>query len=62
MLELNDIEERYGNRDSAYNRIYQMLNSEIGFGPMPGFLRVLSEEERKQIIEFILDKDNGLNK
>ena len=60
--QLNDIEERYGNRDSAYNRIYQMLNSEIGFGPMPGFLRVLSEEERKQIIEFILDKDNGLNK
>ena len=60
--QLNDIEERYGNMDSAYKRIYQMLNSEIGFGPMPGFLRVLSEEERKQIIEFILDKDNGLNK
>jgi len=60
--QLNDLEERYGNTDSAYNRISQMLSSEIGFGPMPGFSRVLSKEERKQITEFILDKENGLNK
>jgi hypothetical protein len=39
-----------------------MLSSEIGFGPMPGFSRVLSKEERNQITEFILDKENGLNK
>ena len=60
--QLNDLEERYGNSDSAYNRISQMLSSEIGFGPMPGFSRVLSKEERKQITEYILDKENGLNK
>ena len=61
-LLLNNIEERYGNRESAYNRISQMLSSEIGFGPMPGFSRVLSNHQQKQIIEFILDKENGLNK
>lgn len=60
--QLNNIEERYGNRESAYNRISQMLSSEIGFGPMPGFSRVLSNHQKKQIIEFILDKENGLNK
>tara|TARA_B110000438_G_C15785484_1_gene638250 strand:+ start:618 stop:1256 length:639 start_codon:yes stop_codon:yes gene_type:complete len=60
---LNNISERYLGKEGAINRLNQMLIQESGsaqLGPMPSFLWVFTEEQRDQIINFIVDEDAGL--
>ncbi len=62
--QLHNIMERYdGGRDSAVNRLNQMLSQESGsvqLGPMPSFLWVFTKDQRKQVIDFIVDENQGL--
>jgi mono/diheme cytochrome c family protein len=60
---LDNISERYMGKEGAINRLNQMLILESGsaqLGPMPSFLWVFTEEQRNQIINFIVDEDAGL--
>ena len=49
--------------DKAINRLEYMLKMESGsiaLGPMPSFLWVFTEEQRSQIINYIVDEENGI--
>ena len=38
----------------------KMESGSIALGPMPSFLWVFTEEQRSQIINYIVDEENGL--
>ena len=61
--ELHNLAERLKGEDKAINRLSYMLKMESGsiaLGPMPSFLWVFTEEQRNQIINYIVDEENGL--
>ncbi len=60
---LHDLAERLQGKDKAINRLNYMLKMEAGsiaLGPMPSFLWVFTEEQRNQVISYIVDEENGL--
>lgn len=61
--ELHNLVERLKGEDKAINRLTYMLKMESGsiaLGPMPSFLWVFTKEQRNQIINYIVDEENGL--
>ena len=60
---LHNLAERLQGKDKAINRLEYMLKMESGsiaLGPMPSFLWVFTEEQRSQIINYIVDEENGI--
>ncbi|MEC7880607.1 MAG: cytochrome c [Chloroflexota bacterium] len=61
--QLHNLADRLQGKDKALNRLEYMLKMEAGsiaLGPMPSFLWVFTEEQRSQIINYIVDEKNGL--
>ena len=61
--QLHNLSERLQGKDKAMNRLEYMLKMEagnVGLGPMPSFLWVFTDEQRNQVINYIVDEENGL--
>tara|TARA_E500000331_G_scaffold258145_1_gene248996 strand:- start:876 stop:1523 length:648 start_codon:yes stop_codon:yes gene_type:complete len=61
--QLHNLSERLQGKDKAMNRLEYMLKMEagnVGLGPMPSFLWVFTDEQRDQVINYIVDEENGL--
>ena len=61
--QLHNLSQRLQGKDKAMNRLEYMLKMEagnVGLGPMPSFLWVFTDEQRNQVINYIVDEENGL--
>ncbi len=61
--QLHNLSQRLQGKDKAMNRLEYMLKMEagnVGLGPMPSFLWVFTDDQRDQVINYIVDEENGL--